>query len=404
MIGAAGSHERGPRGRISVLWLVSLLLSAAGVAAADRRPVIDLLTPMTDPTDDWRIRTTRGGGEIQFYGQVSPSLMSYDDGNGERSHAPVGNANAAARLGFYWHMRPLGSTKTTFRAEIGVPTRPSNSLSQVNKGADWLTGSYDLRKLELILDSERWGALMIGQGSMASDGIAEIDLSGTAIAAHSSVDKPAGGYFLRTTSGALSPITIAHGYRNLDGDSIKGTNADGSRKLRVRYDTPEVSGFRASVAAGVDAEDASGPDFADVALRYDWSFADWRISAGAGHALKAGERITSGSLSALNEATGLNVTFAAGNSSRGADYSYLKFGLLRKTLAFGETAVSVDLYRGADVASAGSRSNSVGFAVVQQIDSRNIEVFGLVRRYAYSDPDDNYEPGSVLMAGLRWSF
>ena len=85
-----------------------------------------------------------------------------------------------------------------------------------------------------------------GQGSMATDGIAEIDLSGTKIAAFSSVDKPAGGFLLRLPDGKLATTRIADVFDNFDGDCIRGVNSDGSRKLRLRYATPALLGFRAS--------------------------------------------------------------------------------------------------------------------------------------------------------------
>lgn len=382
------------------------LACAPAAQAGDGFKWRDLLTPLTDETDDWRVRTTFGGRTATFYGQVSMGALVHDDGVSTRAYAPVDNGNSGSRLGILWQLHPVFSQSLVLRFEAGITPNSTTSVSQLT-GSSWSLDRDDvtLRKFELILDNFLYdgGTLTVGQGSMATDGIAEIDLSRTAVAAYSDVGPSAGGQFLRFENGVLSGVQIADVFDNYDGDRATGYNADGSRKLRMRYDTPEWRGFSLAAAFGFDVVEG-GDGHADLALRYDQMRGDLRISGGIGYARKQDREVTSGSLSFEHQPTGLTFTTAAGHSSTGGTYGYAKIGAVREILAMGETAVSVDYYDGADVAGRNSRSRSFGLAVTQAIDARNVEMFALLRRYGYDSPGADYRKATSLLAGLRWKF
>ena len=115
--------------------------------------------------------------------------------------------------------------------EIGWAPFSTFTVNQRNREVD-LT-DFLLRKLEVIIDTPRHGRFWLGQGSMASDGSAENDLSGTSVAGYSAVGSIAGGQFFRFPDGQLSEARVFGGFRNFDA----------LRKLRVRYDTPSFHGF-----------------------------------------------------------------------------------------------------------------------------------------------------------------
>lgn len=372
---------------------------------ADPSPV-DLLTPLNDETDDWRVRTLFTGRTLTFYGQISLGALVHDDGVSTRAYVPVDNSNSGTRAGLLLQLHPLFGHPLVLRAEAGVALNPTTGVNQTTGVSGFTSSDISLRKLELILDDVlgKGSTLYLGQGSMANDGIAEIDLSRTSVAAYSDVGSTAGGQFLRFSNGVLSTVQIGNVFDNYDGGRQSGYLSDGSRALRVRYDTPKWRGFTASFALGNDEVEGDGDTNGDVALRYDRIAGDYRVSGGIGFSLKNDTRVASGSLSVLHEPSGVNFTTSAGNSSDGGTYGYVKFGVIRSVFEFGDTAMSVDLYRGNDIAGNESQSTSFGLAMTQAIDARNIELFGVLRRHSYSIPIASYRDATSLLAGLRWKF
>lgn len=383
-----------------------LALSTSAAEARDRFKFRDLLNPITDETDDWRQRTTFTGRSLTFYGQISMGALAYDDGVSTRGYAPVDNSNSGSRVGILWQLPSLWQHEFVLRFEAGITPSPTSRINQTT-GNHWRLSKDDvsLRKMEVIIDDFLYdgGTLTLGQGSMATDGIAEIDLSRTAVSAYSDVGSSAGGQFLRFSNGVMSTTRIGDVFNNYDGDRLTGYNADGSRKLRVRYDTPKWKGFSLAVAFGTDVVDG-GDRNADIALRYERTRGGYRISAGLGYAFKEDREVTSGSFSMVHLPSGLTFSTAAGHSSAGGSYGYLKLGRIQTIFDVGDTAFSVDFYNGRDVAGRDSRSRSVGLAVTQAIERHNIEVFALLRRYSYEIPAASYRDSTAFLTGLRWKF
>ncbi len=98
-------------------------------------------------------------------------------------------------------------------------------------------GHFNERHMDIWI--EKWGTLRLGQGDTATNGTSEVDLSGTAVAAYSSVADVGGGFEFRD-NGDIG-ITVRDSRSNFDGLS---------RKDRVRYDTPRWAGFFASGSRG----------------------------------------------------------------------------------------------------------------------------------------------------------
>lgn len=176
---------------------------------------------------------------------------------------------------------------------------------------DWGPERTNLGKAEAILAAEADGTLWLGQGSMASDGIAEIDFSGRSAIAYSSIPDLAGGQFFLQRDRTLSDVTI--------GDVL--ANLDGSRRRRVRYDTPALVSFSLSGAYGRDVLTRGDErNYADVALMLGPDLRAVQAAGGVGYDWKGSDSQTlEGSVSALHLPTGLNLTIAAGGETQGGD-------------------------------------------------------------------------------------
>jgi predicted porin len=343
--------------------------------------------------------TLEGGTTVRVYGHINQGVLVHDDGGETNSYALVDNSNSSSRLGLRTET-PLGEgLALRSNVEAQYTPNPSSKVSQTNSFVgDWDLDWTNLRKAELILASEAYGTVWLGQGSMATDGIAEIDFSGTSLIAYSQVPDLAGGQFFRLDNGARSGVTIGKVFGNFDG----------SRRLRLRYDTPSFAGFTLSGAYGQEVlTSGDDKDYVDLALRWAESFGTVKVSTGVGYSWKGTDSETiAASASALHMPTGVNFTLATGAETQGADgqYVYGKLGVIRDVFSFGSTALSVDATFGADIGIDGGDSTSYALAAVQRIDDWNLEAYGIVRTHSFDDNAASYDDGLSFMTGLRFSF
>ena len=346
-----------------------------------------------------------GGGFVRLYGHVNWGVLHYDDGRDSETYVRVDNANSVNRVGLLAE-RPLSEDiLATARIEVGYGPYSSFFISQLDDAYDWEFNEDNIRHIDLNLRHETYGALSLGQGGMATNGITLLDFSGTNVVAYSSVGDSAGGQFLRFSDPAR-PIADAPQVRA----AYQGF--DGPRRVRVRYDTPSFGGFHASAAYGrnILTTDSSqhDEDLFDLSLTYGGRLGDFQLGAAAGYFWDRFDReIVSGSAAVIHQPTGLNLSFAAGEldtGSRTADYWWTKAGLRRDLFDIGDTAVSLDYYSGRDMTVAGAESDSVGLALVQNIDSVNTELWLSWRLYDYDDPTADFEDGQAVFGGFRFRF
>jgi len=247
------------------------------------------------------------------------------------------------------------------------------------------------------------GKLSLGQGNTATNGTAETDLSGTGLAQYSLGG--GGNEGLQFQTGGVRGSTIGSNFTNLDG---------GSRRDRIRYDTPTFAGFRVSTSASQGGRN-------DVALRYANQFAGAKIAASIGYqnasavtgspigspTANAGgvsDRI-SGSISVLLD-NGFNLTFAAANEDRDIgddrEFFYGKVGFRTNSVSmYGKTSFSIDYYEGEDIASATSgTSTSYGFGAVQNLDPIGAQMYLSVRNHELDGADDVF----AIFTGMRIKF
>ncbi|MEP3333772.1 porin [Sedimentitalea sp.] len=338
------------------------------------------------------------GGSVLLYGQLDPAYLSFDDGV-ETTSDFVDNSASNSRVGL-WLRQDYGANVLSFNFETALGFRQSGGLSQIftPKAVNWQRTS--IRKVDLSFKTDRFGTFYAGQGSMSTDGVAEVDLSGTTLATYVSIPDTAGAFEFRDSAGALSGRFIVGSFSDFDG----------GRRGRVRYDTPSFANFTLSVSWGEEilVEDSDLESTA-ISLRYKNTVGDYKIEGALGYAeIRPAKLVdkfhdTIGSISVLHT-SGVSVTLASGDRSNEGNYTYGKLGYQGDWLSIGETAVSIDYYRGRERSAEGSSATSVGFGAVQSFDNVNVQAYFGYRTYELSEPVESYQDASSVIFGARWKF
>ncbi len=389
-----------------------LSVLAATCVTASAAPVMAELTFSNDT-----------GASMEIYGQVSPVVLSVDDGVRTKTRG-ADNGNSSTRVGFYLNQEIGEDMRVRFRFETNLGFRRTSVLTNnpvnAESGFDW--DREELRHIDLQLRTARYGDFFIGQGSMSGDGIATIDFSGTSVAAYSSIQDSLGSFeFTKAASGALTGIDVNTVFNNFDA----------SRRVRARYDTPSFHGVKFSISAGenlLSLNDTRDDTHYGAALSYETDFGTGtKLKAGIAYERRdrdnKGNRADTerddlyGSASVLFT-NGLNVTLATGqretktkafgtmpaSSSPTGTYVYAKIGYIAELFSFGTTAFSVDYYTGEDRATSGDEAEAWGIALVQQFPYR-VEAYLGYRNLDYADKTDvAYNDMEAWLFGGRWRF
>ncbi|SJM34945.1 porin [Mesorhizobium delmotii] len=380
--------------------LVSMVVSGPA-AAADTAPPVEAAVPATETRETLipKLRLGDDDGYLEFYGQINKGVVVFDDGGSTLGYIPVDNGNSSSRVGL--RLYTVLYEGWSFGGNLEWEWNPysTTNVNQLNRDDfDWETDL--LRKAEVYLESETFGKLWVGQGSMASDATAEVDLSGTSVVGYSLVSDMAGGPFFRLNDGDLSSVHVKDAFTNFDGLG---------RKLRVRYDTPKFAGF--SLAASV------GEQFVpvetditvwDIAARYDNTFGDFKVAAAVAYSEPTeDDSLYDGSVSFLHEPTGLSLTLAAAYSDElvtDGRYGYAKLGYQTDIFEVGKTAFSVDAYFGEEIAALESDSTSFGAQLVQNLDYLQTELYLGARSYEYDEEEEEFDDSFAVLAGARIKF
>ncbi|MEM8958703.1 MAG: porin [Pseudomonadota bacterium] len=391
------------RGLIPVLALLTVPL--APPAAAD--------TGTPDDTGAFNDTGTPDdtGTSFELYGHLSPAVTSVDDGVA-RKNSFADNSHSKSRIGFRAFRALDSDYRLGFRFETAFGFRTTEDISQDDTPALQNLTREDIRRVDLQLFTPRFGTLFVGQGSMSSDGIGQIDLSGTRLVNDvSSSGDASGGFFFRNADSSLSDITVS----DVLGDF------DASRRGRIRYDTPEFAGVILSASYGKEVldTDTDQEDFyTGVALAYSKVF-DNEVEFAAGIAFNRRDRRPDegapftrddiyGSAS-LRLKSGVSLSVALGNRdtegvSFDSRYYYLKAGYEAHWFGFGATAVSIDYFDGSDYIEEGDASLAWGVGVVQRVDAVNGEFSLGYRRNRYNQQLASFKPVDAVIAAARFSF
>lgn len=335
-------------------------------------------------------------------GQVNRMLFYADDGD----QAQLFNADndySSTRLTI------TGKAKVTEDISVSAVVEgelESNSTDRVvisQDRADNTNAGFRERKYEVIGESKTFGRISAGQGSTASDGTAEVILSGTQVIAGSGIDAMGNQIlFLREDNNASSGRRISALFANFDGLS---------RDDRIRYDSPSLAGFTLSSSY-------SDGDRWDAALRYKNKFSFGEIEAAASYfdarstgTLNAAPTGFSGvAFSAAYEAPfGTNIGGAFSNNDFEANrrdtaqFWYFMLGQDLKLLELGETSFAIDYAHTDDQAINGSSGNYWSLTAVQQIKKAATELYFKVGQFDAELPGPNrtdIDLEDITFAGL----
>lgn len=321
---------------------------------------------------------------LTLSGQVNRALLWADDGTRSRVFH-VDNDNSSTRI----RLAGQGTLNPDIRVGTDIEVQfESNSSSAITiDGTSASPDNFTKRKLELYFDHRRFGRLWLGHGDTASNGVSEVDLSGTAVVTYSSINDMAGGIEF----GGLGGTPIGDVYSNMDGLS---------RDDRIRYDSPTFSGFT------ISASNADSAKY-DVALRYSGRLdSGLRIAAAAGYAVDKNDSIidsqVSGSISVLFGG-GFSITGALGMQdlevvARDPEFLYAKLGYTR-----GPNAFSVDFGFAEEIDAVGEEFSTIGGAYVRSFENAGTEIYIGARIHeldVVGNPDDIV----AVMAGARVKF
>ena len=324
--------------------------------------------------------------DFNISGQVNRAALYADDGKTAKWFF-VDNDNSSTRFRFRGSNDFENGWKVGFLWEVEMQSNASNKVSMADD-EDFSDVTFNERHMDIWI--EKWGTLRLGQGDTATNGTSEVDLSGTDVAAYSSVGDIGGGFEFRDGSDKTG-ITVGGSRSNFDGLS---------RKDRVRYDTPRWAGFFASGSV----EQQSQFDFA---ARYAGDFGWARFAAAAGYANFGTSSDTkddeiSSSASMLFD-FGLNLTASYAYQWRDNNNPWNLFGKIGYQF-LEKHAASVQYSRTKNLSNDDDKGDTFGLAYVFT-PWKSVELYGTYYLHMLdldegSDPDDI----NIFMSGARIKF
>ena len=330
-------------------------------------------------------------------GQVTRSILYWNDGDDSGTYAGLDNHNQSTRFVFSGSAKisPNVTAGFEFMTEWSGGARTSN-VSQTNvdgaiSGQANLFGTADgglaVRTANWWLEDKVLGRATVGRINLGGP-VGTIDLGGISTVAHFSPGLVGAGFIIAggTMGSVLGPT--------YGGDRIEG----------IRYDTANFGGFVGQLAWGED-------DVWSASLRYAGEFGGIRVAAGIGYqeqdpANNAGgldtgvgqtpntfaraESEWSGSLALMHVASGL---FAQGHYAQSdffnggeAKFWMVQGGITKNWFGLGNTSLYGEYGNAQDYAQSTSILNSsdvdfYGLGAVQQIDAAAMELYLGWRRF-----------------------
>lgn len=343
------------------------------------------------------LKTAKKMVDVTLYGQVSKAVMFADDGENDDVFF-VDNAISGTRLGVKAKAKLNDEFSTGAQLEFEWAQNASNKVNMIDQSYD---ADATKRQMKVYMQSKTAGKLTLGHGSVAADGIAQIDLSGTNLTGRGDAAFGKSFKFYDHQADSYSGIKV--------GDII--SDLDGGRKDGLRYDSPTFFGVTLS---GTVAEN----NYNDVTVRYANTFAGTKVSAGVGYTDEGSHssthNILSGSASVMLP-FGLNFTVAAGekefDNSNFDDGSYIygKVGYQMKAFSIGSTSFSVDYGEYDDMKASLTtpyEGDMWGAEMVQKVNDINTEFYLAYRLYELDDnvAATDFEDVTVTVAGARFKF
>lgn len=334
---------------------------------------------------------------VSLYGQFNPAILAVNNGDSSDFYV-VDNTHSQTRFGLKASVDTVSSWKVGGRLEYGITANASHEVNNLET-YDASDPDFKLRWAQISFDHERFGKFSLGKGDSASNNSAEIDLSGTAVAMQDKTLWMASAtYWNDGSSNTLSELRVKDLYNGYDGLS---------RTDRIRYDTPNFSGF--SLAGSVSSGDAF-----DSSLWFSRSFAGTKIAAGIGAAnpgdiMANTDMLYTGSASILFP-LGVSATFSGGykdlvEAERDSSYFWwAKLGYKTKFHESATTAFSIDYGEANNLVTNDERGKTWALAAVHDLSNWGTELYMIYRMYLADSQFADFDDVNTFMAGARLKF
>lgn len=333
--------------------------------------------------------------KLSVYGQVNRAALFADNGD-DSSWYFVDNINSQTRLGLRASVEKFHNWSIGGRIEYGIVSNASSDVNQLND-SDATSSNFKLRWAEVSFNHDTFGKISLGKGGSASEDSAEVDLSGTTVAAYSAVSDMAGAMlWYDDATATLTSLRIKDVFNDFDGLG---------RTDRLRYDTPTFAGFSMAVAA------SSGDEY-DGAVTYSRQFGETKFAAVIAAANPGSDTIDaiySGSASVLLP-MGLNATVSAatqdlaGSSGDDPVNWYAKLGYRTNFYDTATTAFSVDYGETTDLDADGDTAKSWALAAVHNVSDWGTELYIVYRLYQLERNGADFDDINAVMTGARVKF
>ncbi len=346
---------------------------------------------------DKMVTSSLSNVNLSLYGHINKAAMYVNNGDTSKWYV-VDNINSQTRLGLRANVETSSNWDIGGRIEYGIVSNASSDVNQLNTNNATST-SFKLRWAEVSFKNERFGKFSLGKGSSASDGSAEVDLSGTTVASYAGYSDMAGSsLWYEGSTDNLSRLEISNVHSDFDGLS---------RTDRIRYDTPSFAGF--SVAASANSGDAF-----DGALWYNRKFGETKLAAGIawanpGDLNSSVDSQYSGSISAMFP-MGFNATFSLGGQELDASRRdnptnwYGKLGYQTKFYDAATTSFSIDYGETSDLAQNNDKLKSWALAAVHNLSDWGTEVYLAYRNHQLDRDGRDFDDIHVFWTGARVKF
>ena len=341
---------------------------------------------------------------VTLGGYVDRAVLWADDGKSSRAFV-VDNENLSSRFFIAGEGKVNERLTTGMYMEFNFSDNSSSTvtLDDANAGNGGVGGSnvgattFAQRHMDAYIKDAVFGKLSIGQGGSASDGVSEVDKSGTGIVAYSGIADMAASIKYRTAAGGYGP-GIGATSSNMDGLGLTD---------RVRYDTPSIGGF------GLATSYVSG-GAADVSANFSGKFASVDIGAALGYWNSSGTSTSdeggiAGSVSMKHD-SGISLTLAGGKLMQKAvtrddpTYGYGKLAYTVGLNSFGDTSFGVDYGIYNDVAQNRDEMTTFGVQIVQELSETGTSLYIGYRNHALDRPGTSAGDVDAVMTGINVAF
>ena len=338
--------------------------------------------------------------QLTIYGMVTRALLFADDGDRhDLFHIDGGVENS--RLG--WIAEGQLNEDITAGAHIEMDLPLSNAAGDVNltdsESTDDAAATWGIRIQEVSATHRRFGKLSLGQGDTASTDRVAVDLSGSDLAAGNNPADMAGGIQFYNRTARTRPVTIGDVI-----DKVDGIDKDD----RIRYDLPPFRGFNLGLSHTNDGA-------WDVGGGYGAEVGSLEMEAAAFFANISGtsteEEAMWGGSGSIKHKSGFSLTLTGAVKQQKTvgredpHYVWGKVGYSAGLFDIGETHFGVSYGQYNDFGQNGDQADTLGFGVVQDLESIGSNLWFLVRNHELDRTgNDNFDDIFIVSTGVLFNF